>query len=123
MEASVMPLRFTLAQLAVIGSSVIGVGTGGWYTLDALDARPVIEHEWILAQSDQNDVLKGIVESQQKISDQLIQQQQQFSQSIMELQFQTLDQKQAKGVLDWHERQQYCAIAKKLDYVNIQGCN
>ena len=117
-----MPLRFTLAQLAVIGSSVVGVGTGSWYTLDALDARPVIEHEWMMAQSDQNDVLKGIVESQQKISDALIQQQQQFSVSIMELQFQTLDQKQAKGVLDWHERQQYCAIAKKLDYSGVTGC-
>jgi hypothetical protein len=122
MGACVMPLRFTLAQLAVIGSSVVGVGTGGWYTLDALDARPVIEHEWMMAQSSQNDVLKGIVESQQKISDQLVLQQQQFSVSIMELQFQTLDQKQAKGALDWHERQQYCSIAKKLDYVNVQGC-
>lgn len=102
----------TITQIAAImtaGTTVVG---GAWYAGDYTGLRPVIKKEYMETQADQTQLLKGLIE----------QQQQQMT-SIIELQFQTLEMKQARGALDWSERQKYCSLAKKLDYVGVQGCD
>jgi hypothetical protein len=101
----------TLTQAAALltaGTTLVG---GAWVAGDYTGMRPVIKKEYDLVQADQTQLLKGLIE-----------QQQQQMNSIFELQFQTLDMKQQRGVLDWGERQKYCSLAKKLDYVGVQGC-
>jgi hypothetical protein len=98
-----------LAALMTAGTTVVG---GAWYAGDYTGLRPVIKKEYMETQADQTQLLKGLIDQQQQ---QMI--------SIFELQYQTLEMKQARGSLDWSERQKYCSLAKKLDYVGVQGCN
>jgi hypothetical protein len=97
------------AALLTAGTTLVG---SAWFAGDYTGLRPVIKKEYMETQADQTQLLKGLIE-----------QQQQQMNSIFELQFQSLDLKKMQGSLDWHERQKYCSLAKKLDYVNVQGCN
>lgn len=99
------------------------MAVGAWKIGDYTDIRPVIKQEFkeyseiqAEAASDNLELLKGLIE-QQSMS------QSQLSTSLMELQFQTLTLKRKSGALDWYEEQNRCRIAKKLDYINVDGCN
>lgn len=118
-----MRMLFTIPQMVVGFTALASASTATWYGLDALDARPVIVKEWKMAQADQNEVLKGLVEQLESNSASMAAQQQQLSTSVLELQFQTLTLKRKGGELDFMEKQNYCRLAKRLEYSQIEGCD
>ncbi len=101
--------RLTAAATAI--GAVATTGAGAWYAGDYMGVRPIIKKEFTEVQEASTEVLQG-----------LVQQQQQIATSVLELQFQSLDQKRAKGELDFQDLQTYCRLAKKLDYVNMEMC-
>jgi hypothetical protein len=101
----------TIIQAAALLTAGTTLAGGAWVAGDYSGLRPVIKKEYMETQADQTQLLKGLIDQQQQ---QMI--------SIFELQYQTLEMKQARGTLDWSERQKYCSLAKKLDYVGVQGC-
>jgi hypothetical protein len=106
----------SITQIAAIYSAVLGLAGGAWLALDYTETRPVILKEFNEAQADSAEVMKGLLEQQTLM-------QKQLSTSVMELQFQTLDMKRKQaGHLEWSDHQNYCRIAKRLDYVNVEGC-
>jgi hypothetical protein len=101
----------TLTQAAALLTAGTTLAGGAWVAGDYTGMRPVIKKEYDIVQADQTQILKG-----------LVQQQEQQMKSIFELQFQTYDLKRQRGGLDWSERQKYCSLAKKLDYVGVEDC-
>jgi hypothetical protein len=100
-----------LKAVGAIGAC-IPVAVAAWYAGDYTEMRPVIKKEYLEAQADSTEILKGLVE-----------QQSQMTTSVMELQFQTLTLKRKAGALDWSEEQDRCRIAKRLEYFNTVGCD
>jgi hypothetical protein len=100
-----------ISKIAATLAACTAIGTSAWYAGDYTGIRPVIKNEFVLAQADSTEVLKGLVE-----------QQAQMTTSVMELQFQTLNLKRKAGALDWSEEQDRCRIAKRLEYFNVEGC-
>jgi hypothetical protein len=101
-----------ITRAAAIVTACVTVGGGAWYAGDYTGVRPVLKKEYIEAEALSADVLQGLVT-----------QQQQLTSSIVELQFQSLDQRKQRGELDFQDRQTYCRLAKKLEYVNVAGCD
>jgi hypothetical protein len=101
-----------IVKAAGIVTACVTIGGAAWYAGDYTELRPVIKKEYLEAQADSTEILKGLVE-----------QQQQMTTSVMELQFQTLNLKRKAGALDWSEEQDRCRIAKRLEYFNTEGCD
>lgn len=101
-----------VSKIAAGLAACTAIGTSAWYAGDYTGIRPVIKNEFVLAQADSTQILKGLVD-----------QQAQMTTSVMELQFQTLSLKRKSGALDFTEEQTRCRIARKLDYTSIEGCD
>jgi hypothetical protein len=106
-----MGADMTLVQAAALLTAGTTLAGGAWVAGDYTGMRPVIKKEYEQVQADQTQILRGLIE-----------QQQQQMNSIFELQYQTYDLKRQRGGLDWSERQKYCSLAKKLDYVGVEDC-
>jgi len=117
-----MRLLFTIPQIFVGVTALGSVATGTWYGLDALEARPAIIKELRLAQETLTESYETADAEQTKILESLSETQQQLTTSVIELKFQTLATKRKLGELDFMENQQYCQIAKKLEYSGVEGC-
>lgn len=81
--------------------AAIGVVSGAMYTVgDSTGYRPIIKNEFRL----------------------VMEQMQQNSQAVLQIQFQLLEEKRQRGGLTFLELQQYCDLAKTLGYVQVPGC-
>jgi hypothetical protein len=112
-----------IIHIAALLGAVTTVSYAGWKAADFTGVRPIIKQEfseYAQAQAEtveqQTELLKGLLEQQSAA-------QSQMATSLMELQFQTLTMKRKANALDWTEEQNRCRIAKRLDYVNVEGCD
>lgn len=117
-----MRMLFTIPQIFVGITALASVGTGTWYGLDALDARPVITKELKEATESLTETFEMADSEQTKILEGLSVTQQQLTSSVIQLQFETLATKAKLGSLDFTEKQSFCKLAKKLEYTGVEGC-
>jgi hypothetical protein len=115
-------LLFTIPQIFVAVTGAGSIIAGGWYGLDALEARPALTKELRETKEDLVESYETADAEQTKILEGLAETQQQLTTSVVELKFQTLATKKKLGHLDFMEQQQYCQIAKKLEYSGVEGC-
>lgn len=86
--------------MAAVATALATLLTMAWAIGDYTGLRPVTKTEHMLVSSNQDAI----------------------AESLSQLQFSWLLQKQKDGVLDFVEHQQMCRLARDLDYFGVPGC-
>ena len=111
-------LQTRLGVYAAIAASIVaisGAAAGAWNIADKLEVRPVVLGEYRIAQLEQNQILKGLVETQQQTIEQL-----------NYWRWQQLDDAKQKngGILNGTDLREYCQLYHQLQLqFRVPECN